>query len=178
MFTKLAKVLLLLAFSASPVAAKSNHYYRHHHHAHHRHYQAALPQDDLTCLANTAYREARNSDSNMQAVANVAKNRLLNGWGQSYCQVIREGRFVYSVKRPDPVQYAKAYEIAKKVMAGEVPDNTGGAIYFHASYLRHKPNWAKAQYLTARISGNVFYRDRSSVLRVANTVYEPEINQD
>lgn len=181
MSNKIAKVLCILAFSASPAVAKSAHhhhdgfhrYAQHHHRAKHRHYQAQLPQDDLTCLANTAYREARNSEANLQAVANVAKNRLQNGWGHSYCHVIRTGRFVYAVSRPDPEGYARAHEIARKVMEGELPDNTGGAVYFHAERLRHRPSWAKAGYLTARISGNVFYRDRSSTLNMAYNAAEP-----
>jgi len=177
MSNKLVKVLCLLAFSASPAVAKSSHHHDgHHHRAKYRHYQAQLPQDDLTCLANTAYREARNSESNLQAVANVAKNRLTHGWGQSYCHVIRTGRFVYSVRNPNPEQYAKAHEIARKVMNDELPDNTGGAVFFHASYVRHKPNWAKAQYMTARIGGNVFYRDRNSVMRVADNASESGLN--
>jgi spore germination cell wall hydrolase CwlJ-like protein len=171
-----------VAFSTSTGIAKAGHHHDGHHlkHAHHhqrakhRHYQARLPQDDLACLANAAYREARNSESNLQAVANVAKNRVQGGWGHSYCHVIRTGRFVYAVSHPDPEQYAKAHEIARKVMNGELPDNTGGAVYFHAAYLRHRPKWAKAHYLSARIGGNVFYRDASSTLRVADNSPESE----
>lgn len=181
MSNNLVKALVVLAFSASPAIAKSNHphdghhkYVHHHHRANHRHHQASLPPDDLTCLANTAYREARNSESNLQAVANVAKNRLENGWGTSYCQVIRAGRFVYSVRHPDPESYAKAHEIARKVMAGELPDNTGGAMFFHAAHLRHRPAWAKPQYLSARIGGNVFYRSNSTALHVAYNTPETE----
>jgi len=181
MSNNLVKVLCLLAFSTSPGVAKASHHHDGHHKAahhqrvKHRHYQARLPPDDLTCLANTAYREARNSESNLQAVANVAKNRLLGGWGRSYCHVIRTGRFVYSVRHPDPGSYAKAHEIARKVMDGELPDNTGGAVFFHAAHLRHRPNWAKPQHLSARIGGNVFYRDGSSYLRVASNNPESEL---
>jgi spore germination cell wall hydrolase CwlJ-like protein len=174
MSKNLVNVLFLLAVTVTPGIAKSSQahggHHKHAHHLHrvnHRHYQAQLPLDDLTCLANTAYREARNSEANLQAVANVAKNRVQGGWGRSYCHVIKTGRFVYSVRNPDQQQYAKAHEIARKVMNGELPDNTGGAVFFHAAYLRHRPNWAKPQYLTAKISGNVFYRDCSSLLRVA-----------
>jgi spore germination cell wall hydrolase CwlJ-like protein len=170
-------MLCILAFSATPAVAKSNHHYDGHRHFH-RHpsrlYQAPTPQDDLTCLANTAYREARNSESNMQAVLSVARNRLISGWGYDYCNVVRKGRFVYTVRHPNPEEYAKAYEIARKVMEGELPDNTGGAMFFHAQYLRHRPNWARTQYLTARIGGNVFYRDHSTDLRVADNAAQPE----
>ncbi|MDD5036168.1 MAG: cell wall hydrolase [Methylococcaceae bacterium] len=166
MTNNLVKALMILAFTTSPVVAKSTHH--HHHRVKHRHSQAQLPHDDLTCLTNTAYREAGNSEANLQAVANVAKNRLIHGWGKSYCHVIRTGRFVYSVRHPNASQYARAHDIAHKVMAGELPDNTGGAVYFHAQHLRHRPRWAKPQYLSARIGGNVFYRDGSSTLHLAD----------
>lgn len=164
----LVKALMILAFSTSPALAKSTHHHHHHHSKHRHHIHAQSPHDDLTCLTNTAYREARDSESNLQAVANVAKNRLINGWGKSYCHVIRTGRFVYSVGHPHGAQYAKAHEIARKVMEGELPDNTGGAVFFHADYLRHRPKWAKPQNLSARIGGNVFYRDSSRGLQVAD----------
>jgi len=186
MSNNLVKTLFVLAFSASSVVAKAGHHHEgHHKHPHnnsqrvnHRGHQAHLPQDDLTCLANTAYREARNSDSNLQAVANVAKNRLMSGWGQSYCHVIRTGRFVYSVHNPNHAEYAKAYEIARKVMGDELPDNTGGAVFFHAEHLRHKPKWAKPQYLSARIGGNMFYRDSSTTLRVADSSVGSNLSED
>lgn len=173
MTNNLVKFFLIFAFSASHAVAKSHHHEGQLKHTHyhqrvkHRHLQAHAPQNDLTCVANTIYREARNSESNLQAVANVAKNRLRGGWGFSYCHVIRTGRFVYHVSRPNPEQYAKAFEIARKVMEDELPDNTGGAVYFHAKHLRHLPKWAKPEYLTARIDGNVFYRDRTSDMRAA-----------
>lgn len=185
MSNNLVKTLFVLAFSATSAIAKAGHHHEGHHkhthhnqHVKHRQYQAHVPQDDLTCLANTAYREARNSDSNLQAVANVAKNRLMSGWGQSYCHVIRTGRFVYSVRNPNQAEYSRAYEIAKKVMQDELPDNTAGAIYFHAEHLRHRPKWAKPQYLTARIGGNVFYREPSTTLRLADSATEPGLSQD
>ncbi len=171
MSNKLTKALLILAFTASPMVAKANvhHAGQHHHHSrsHYRHYQPETAQDDLTCLANTIYREARNSDSNLQAVANVAKNRLVGGWGHSYCHVVRIGKFVYWVNNPNPGDYARAQDGAKKAMEGELPDNTGGAVFFHANWLRHLPNWAKASHRTASIDGNVFYSDRPAELRVA-----------
>jgi spore germination cell wall hydrolase CwlJ-like protein len=175
MSNKLTKALLIVAFTASPVVAKANshhagqHKHSHHHSRvnYHHHQLAAMPPDDLTCLANTIYREARNSDSNLQAVANVAKNRVIGGWGYSYCHVIQTGRFVYSVRNPNQDAYARAQDVARKVMEGELPDNTGGAVFFHAKWLRHLPNWAKASHRTASIDGNVFYSDRPADLRVA-----------
>lgn len=174
MTNNLVKLTLALAFTATPAVAKSHHHHAHGHHRHH--FQAELPADDLTCLANTAYREARNSDYNLQAVANVAKNRVRFGWGQNYCQVVRDGRFVYWVRHPNQEEYARAYDIAKKVMEDALPDNTGGAVYFHANYLRHLPRWANRHYLTAKIGGNVFYRDRSSEVRLASSGNDDLIN--
>ncbi len=169
MSNNLIKVFLILAFSTSQALAKSGyhqegrHKYLHHHHrAKYRHHQSQTPQDSVTCVANAVYREARNSYSNLQAVANVAKNRLRGGWGDNYCHIIRTGRFVYDVKNPNQEEYAMAYEVARKVIEGELPDNTGGAVFFHAKYLRHLPKWAKPENRTASIDGNVFYREDSA----------------
>lgn len=163
MSKKLPLAALLSAYFAAPMVAEAS-YHHHHHRAHHH---SAMPADDLTCLANTIYREARNSDSNLQAVANVAKNRVIGGWGENYCHVIRIGRFVYHVSHPNPDDYARAQDIARKVMEGELPDNTNGAVFFHAQWLRHLPRWAKASHRTASIDGNVFYADRPVDLQVA-----------
>ena len=91
MSNKLTKALLVVAFIALPMVAHAKHHHAGHHHHSSSHF---LPTDDLTCLANTIYREARNSDSNLQAVANVAKNRLVGGWRENYCRVVHDGKFV------------------------------------------------------------------------------------
>jgi hypothetical protein len=171
MTNNLVKLLVILAFSSTPALAKTSQAHdsrhqagkhtRHHQRSIHHRHQADLPADSLTCLANTAYHEARNSDANLQAVANVVKNRLMAGWGESYCHVIRTGRFVYSGRDFDNERYAKALEVAEKVIQDELPDNTGGAVFFHSQRLRHLPRWAKPDNRTASIDGNVFYRDDS-----------------
>ncbi|QSA96904.1 cell wall hydrolase [Methylococcus sp. EFPC2] len=170
MTNNLVKIVCVLAFSTSPAVAKSSHHHDgrqqhsyHHQRVKHRLPQADVPLDSVTCLANTAYREARNSETNLQAVANVVKNRLRAGWGRDYCHVIRTGRFVYRVSHVDRDDYAKAYEVAQKVIQDELPDNTGGAVFFHASRLRHLPGWAKPELRTASIDGNVFYRDELEI---------------
>lgn len=174
MTNNLVKLLVILACSSTPAISKANHTHdnrhqaeragkhtRHHHRAIHHRTQRFLPTDNLSCVANTAYHEARNSDANLQAVANVVKNRLLAGWGDSYCHVIRIGQFAYSGGEIHNERYAKALEVAEKVMLDELPDNTGGAVFFHSQRLRHLPRWAKPDNRTASIDGNVFYRDGS-----------------
>jgi len=174
MTNNLVKMLVVLAFSTSPSFAKANHaqdgrdfsdktgkHSRHHHRAVHHRTHRLLPTDNLSCVANTAYHEARNSDANLQAVANVVKNRLLAGWAESYCQVVRTGSFAYSSGEIRNERYARALEVAEKVMTDALPDNTGGAVFFHSQRLRHLPRWAKPDNRTARIDGNVFYRDDS-----------------
>lgn len=165
MTNNLVRFLFVVALTSPQAFAHSSHHHsygksRHSHH-HHRANYALLPDDDVTCIANTVYREARNSDANMQAVANVVKNRLMAGWGNDYCHVIRTGSFVYSVSDTGNERYARAMEVAEQVMQDELPDNTGGAVFFHSQRLRHLPRWAKASARTASIDGNVFYRDDS-----------------
>ncbi|NJD06584.1 MAG: cell wall hydrolase [Methylococcaceae bacterium] len=174
MTNNLVKLLVILACSSTPALTKASHtldnrhqadragkHSRHHHRAIHHRTHRVLPTDNLSCVANTAYHEARNSDANLQAVANVVKNRLLAGWGDSYCNVVRTGAFAYSGSEFHNERYAKALEVAEKVLLDELPDNTGGAVFFHSQRLRHLPRWAKPDNRTASIDGNVFYRDDS-----------------
>jgi spore germination cell wall hydrolase CwlJ-like protein len=144
------------------IKATTQHRYAHGHSSHSVPKQDIKPKkrfrfnDQVTCVANTLYRESRNSIHNMQAVASVIQNRLERHWGVNHCHVIRTGSFAYKLRNPEPKVYAKAREIALDVMSGNLPDNTNGAMYFHASYVRHPPKWARNR--TAVIGGNVFYR--------------------
>jgi hypothetical protein len=49
----------------------------------------------------------------------------------------------------------KAYELSKKVLSGFLPDNTGGATYYHADYV--KPAWRKSVNLITKIGKHIFY---------------------
>ncbi len=128
------------------------------------------PLDDaITCMARSIYWEAKGKDTDdMAAVANVVMNRLGHaGFPDTVCAVVKQGSETKSCQfswwcdgRPDTVQeetqYALAKEIARKALNKQLPDRTGGAMYFHDRTV--KPDWAKEYIKTAEIGMFRFYK--------------------
>jgi spore germination cell wall hydrolase CwlJ-like protein len=128
------------------------------------------PLDDaITCLARTIYWEAKGEDdASMQAIANVVMNRLAHeGFPKTICGVVKQGREDGACQfswwcdgHPDQARedepYARAKEIARKVLNGQLGDRTHGAIYFH--HQRVNPSWAKKYIRTAKVGDHVFYK--------------------
>ena len=130
------------------------------------------PMDDaITCLARSIYWEAKGKDStDMEAVANVVMNRLGHeGFPDTVCAVVKQGSETKSCQfswwcdgKPDSAQeeapYAIAKEIARKALNKQLPDHTGGALYFHDRTV--KPDWADKYVKTAEIGLFRFYKPR------------------
>lgn len=128
------------------------------------------PLDDaITCMARSIYWEAKGKDTDdMAAVANVVMNRLGHaGFPDTVCAVVKQGSETKSCQfswwcdgRPDTVQeetqYALAKEIARKALNKQLPDRTGGAMYFHDRTV--KPDWAKEYIKTTEIGMFRFYK--------------------
>jgi spore germination cell wall hydrolase CwlJ-like protein len=128
------------------------------------------PLDDaITCMARSIYWEAKGKDTDdMEAVANVVMNRLGHeGFPDTVCKVVKQGSETKSCQfswwcdgKSDSVQeetqYALAKEIARKALNKQLPDRTGGAMYFHDKTV--KPIWAKKYIKTANIGLFVFYK--------------------
>lgn len=128
------------------------------------------PMDDaITCMARSIYWEAKGKDTaDMEAVANVVMNRLGHeGFPDTVCKVVKQGSETKSCQfswwcdgKPDTAQeetqYALAKEIARKALNKQLPDHTGGAMYFHDKTV--KPVWAKKYIKTANIGLFVFYK--------------------
>jgi spore germination cell wall hydrolase CwlJ-like protein len=128
------------------------------------------PLDDaITCMARSIYWEAKGKDTDdMEAVANVVMNRLGHeGFPDTVCKVVKQGSETKSCQfswwcdgKSDSVQeetqYALAKEIARKALNKQLPDRTGGAMYFHDKTV--KPVWAKKYIKTASIGLFVFYK--------------------
>ncbi|WP_223515966.1 cell wall hydrolase [Pseudomonas sp. GL-B-19] len=128
------------------------------------------PLDDaITCMARSIYWEAKGENmADMEAVANVVMNRLGHeGFPDTVCGVVKQGSETKSCQfswwcdgRPDTVQeetqYELAKEIARKALNKQLPDRTGGAMYFHDKTV--KPVWAKKYIKTASIGLFVFYK--------------------
>ena len=128
------------------------------------------PLDDaITCMARSIYWEAKGKDAaDMEAVANVVMNRLGHeGFPDTVCGVVKQGSETKSCQfswwcdgRPDTVQeetqYERAKEIARKALNKQLPDRTGGAMYFHDKTV--KPVWSRKYIKTASIGLFVFYK--------------------
>jgi len=128
------------------------------------------PLDDaITCMARSIYWEAKGKNTaDMEAVASVVMNRLGHeGFPDTVCAVVKQGSETKSCQfswwcdgRPDKVQeetqYELAKEIARKALNKQLPDRTGGAMYFHDKTV--KPVWARKYIKTASIGLFVFYK--------------------
>ena len=126
--------------------------------------------DDVRCLALTVYWEARSlSPRGHRSVAHVALNRVASDdFPESVCEVVYQGgetryRCQFSwwcdgkADTPtNPEAWEEAVSIARKVLAGETADPTGGALYFHSENV--DPPWAETFHRTTEIDGHIFYR--------------------
>jgi spore germination cell wall hydrolase CwlJ-like protein len=125
----------------------------------------------ITCLSRTIYWEARgDGTAGMEAIANVVMNRLGHeGFPDTVCKVVKEGRkegvcqFTWwcdhrSDAAKNEKSYAIAKEISRKALNRQLPDRTGGALYFHQRKVT--PTWSKRYNKTAEIGQLVFYKPR------------------
>ena len=122
------------------------------------------------CLAEAIYFESRGEPRDSQvAVAHVVLNRVASKvYPSRICAVIREGEELGKGRcqfhwrcddKPDvPSEYAAwrdAQALADEILAGEVPDPTRGALFFHAVYV--SPQWASRLRRTATIGSHIYY---------------------
>ncbi|MEQ8666050.1 MAG: cell wall hydrolase [Rhodospirillales bacterium] len=125
----------------------------------------------LHCLALNIYWEARSEPRDGQlAVGAVTLNRVADpAFPDEVCSVVRDGgerrrhRCQFSWwcdgKRDEPrdsVAWQHAQDAARQIMDGLAHDPTGGALWYHADYV--KPAWRTAKTRTAQIGRHVFYR--------------------
>ena len=120
-------------------------------------------QDDLGCMAEALYHEARGEGRKGQAaVAEVILNRVDSGrFPRTVCGVVNQrSQFSYTIGGKKRIRngaaYARAVEIAKQALAGAPRTLTGGATYFHTTAV--KPRWSHRFERTTRIGNHVFYR--------------------
>lgn len=142
--------------------------------------QDAVREADLHCLAQNIYFEARGEPlEGKLAVAHVVLNRMADDRfpGQA-CSVVRQGgekrrhRCQFSwwcdgrSDRPgDAVAWEESKVIAVLIKAGLIPDPTGGALWYHARYVR--PDWADRLMPNARIGQHIFYIDKPTQIATA-----------
>jgi spore germination cell wall hydrolase CwlJ-like protein len=130
------------------------------------------PLDDaITCLSRTIYWEAKTEGAEgMEAIANVVMNRLGHkGFPNTICKVVKQGhergscQFSWwcdghSDDAEEEEPYALAKEISRKALNRQLPDRTGGAMYFHQRKV--SPSWSEEYIKTVEIGQHVFYKPR------------------
>lgn len=127
--------------------------------------------DALTCLARSIYWEAKGEDRpGMEAIASVVMNRLGNGsFPNTVCGVVKEGKESGACQfswwcdgRPDDVEEESRYtitmEIARQALNRQLPDRTGGALYFHGGKVT--PSWDNDYVQTAEFGHHRFYKPK------------------
>lgn len=124
--------------------------------------------EDLECLAKNIYFEGRNQPWVGQvAVAQVTLNRVESAsFPNTICEVVKQQKgnicqfSWYCDGKSDSPKDAKNYETATKVAiqvySGTIPDVTGGALWYHATYIK-KPFWAYTFKEKVRINEHIFY---------------------
>jgi N-acetylmuramoyl-L-alanine amidase len=126
---------------------------------------------DIDILARTICGEARGEgDIGMQAVANVVLNRVAIGgwWGDTVTNVCQKpyqfscwnqndtNRAIIEALDESKSIFRDAFNIAAKVMSGELPDITNGATHYFAKGIA-LPEWAQDKTPCATIGHHIFY---------------------
>ncbi len=143
---------------------------------------------DVQCLAQNIYFEARGEPlEGKLAVGHVVLNRMADRrFPHKACSVIKQGgarkrhrcQFSWwcdgrSDRPSDDMAWQESMVLATLIKAGLIPDPTGGALWYHANYVR--PDWASRLNRSRKIGKHIFYVDADAVaasgsvpLQVAN----------
>ena len=127
---------------------------------------------ELECLALNVYFEARGEPQEGQAaVAHVVMNRVADGrFPDGVCAVVQQGgtesidcQFSWWCDGLDhrpthKADWKLARDIARTVYWGWGEDLTGGALWYHATYV--KAYWRGQYEKGATIGNHIFYRDK------------------
>ena len=122
------------------------------------------------CLAQAIYFEARGESIDGQfAVASVVLNRVSDErYPDSICGVVFQNQnwvdacqFSFACDgSPDKPKEAAAWAMSKRIAnlarADFLPDTSGDATHYHATYVR--PGWSKRLVQTAQFGKHIFYR--------------------
>ena len=129
-------------------------------------------QKQVDCLAQNIYHEARSeSEKGQQAVAFVTLNRTQDDrFPSDVCGVVKQRNrtvcqfswFCTKVKLDKTSEaYREALQVALHVYANyfNMKDITGGALYYHADYV--KPKWKLEK--TTVIGRHIFYKEKEVI---------------
>lgn len=119
--------------------------------------------NDVSCLAEALYHEARGEGTKGQAaVAEVILNRVdSRAFPSTVCGVVNQpSQFSYTIGGRKAIRnkaaYMRARAIAEAALSGAPRVLTGGATYFHTPAVR--PAWARRFQRTVQIGRHIFYR--------------------
>ena len=112
-----------------------------------------LSEDDLFCLVQNVYHEARGEDELGQVtVAHVTLNRVQSpAYPDSVCEVVwQKGQFSWtedghSDRMTDARAIGEAVDITLAAVRSRIKDPTGGALHYDA-HDSVKPRWSRAGY--------------------------------
>ena len=142
---------------------------------------------ELDCLALNIYWEARSEPRLGQiAVAAVTLNRVADpGFPDTVCGVVRQGeergrnlcQFSWHCDglddRPrNPAAWQHAQRLARLALAGQLPDPTGGALWFHSDQVH--PDWADMTPIR-QIGTHIFYRLAAATPGQIATIGPPDL---
>lgn len=135
-------------------------------------------EKDRDIFARTLWGEARGESlAGMQACAWTIRNRVFDGratswWGEGYAGVCQKpwqfscwnandpnSPYLLGAKPIPAGEYKRALAVAMAVMAGVVPDPTGGATHYYATTMPKPPTWVKGATLTLTLGRHLFYKD-------------------
>lgn len=128
-----------------------------------------VPDNDLECLTQAIYYEARNeSEAGQAAVAEVVLNRSRHrAYPKRVCEVVyqrnsRTCQFTFTCdgsigrRAVNPMAWARAERIAREVYEGrsasQLPKNS---VNYHANYVR--PSWGQRLARVRQIGAHIFY---------------------
>jgi spore germination cell wall hydrolase CwlJ-like protein len=139
--------------------------------------------EETECLATNIYFEARGeSYEGQKAVAFVTLNRVdSNKFPNDICSVVYQAKHSdwwaehkdrlvpirnkcqfswYCDGKSDSIrntrEYESLYRLASEVIVGKHKDNTDGALWYHANYVR--PDWRLTYAKTVDIDDHIFYK--------------------
>ena len=133
-------------------------------------------KNDIDCLAQNIYYEARNQSSLGQiAVAHVVLNRVKDeDFPATICGVVKQAKFKdgkvirhqcqfswfcdgTNLKTRNQEAWSNAIRMAQQALKlYKVKDVTNGATFYHASYVR--PSWSRKFIKVLRVDDHIFYR--------------------
>ena len=142
-----------------------------------------IDYDEMECLALNIYHEARGENIEGQvAVSQVVLNRKMsNFFPNTVCGVIKQAKmsrwWLLNHNKEVPVRnqcqfswycdgksdkprdmraWGHSLTIASKVMRGEFPDVSHGAMFYHANYV--EPYWKESMLHVTAVGEHVFYK--------------------